>query len=67
MDVISPRISGNIAVTDYSNKEGWIKYKKLSDKYAKEIRSIIQKFKIKTKGNLPSNKLPTDLMWKLLV
>ena len=28
LDIISPRRSGNIAVIEYNNKEGWIKYKK---------------------------------------
>ena len=33
VDVIFPRRLGSIVVIDYNNKEGWIKYKKLSDKY----------------------------------
>ena len=43
LDVVAPRRSGHIAMINYNNKEGWIKYKKLSDKYAPEIRNTLLK------------------------
>ena len=43
VDAVSPRRSGNIAIIDYINKDGWLRYKSILDKYAPEIRSIIKK------------------------
>ena len=45
VNVISPRRSGNNAIIDYNNKEGWTKYKTWTDKYAPQIRSLIKKYK----------------------
>ena len=36
------RRSGNTAVIDYNNKDGWIRYKKVSDNYAKEISETVK-------------------------
>ena len=33
---------GNKAVINYNNPEGWLNYRKLSDKYAQEIRETIK-------------------------
>ena len=61
VDVISPRRSGNIDILNYNNKEGWKKYKVLSEKYAPQIRKIIQ---IKMTDMLLLNKLHTIVTWK---
>ena len=47
VDIAAPRRSVNIPVIDYNNKEGWTRYRKLSDKYVAEIRTIIKKNKDK--------------------
>ena len=38
---------GNSAIINYNNKEGWILYKTLSNKYAREIMDTVPKFKNK--------------------
>ena len=46
-NIVLPRRSGNIPMINNDSKEGWTKYKKLSDKYASDIRTIIKKHKDK--------------------
>ena len=47
VNIVLPRSSGNIPMINYKSKDGWTKYKKLSDKYASDIRTIIKKHKDK--------------------
>ena len=47
VNVVLPRRLGNIPMIKYNSKDGWTKYKTLSDKYASDIRNIIKKHKYK--------------------
>ena len=41
------KIFPNKAIINYNNLEGWLNYRKLSDKYAQEIKETIKKIKNK--------------------
>ena len=47
INIVLPGRSGNIPVINYNTDDGWTKYKKLSDKYAPDIRRIIKTHKDK--------------------
>ena len=42
---------GNRAINNYNNREGWLLYKILSNKYSKDIMETVLKYKTKTKGS----------------
>ena len=46
-NIVLPRRSGNIPMVNYNSNDGWTKYKKISDKYASDIRTIIKTHKDK--------------------
>ena len=45
LDIVETGREGNKAIINYNNPEGWLNYKKLSDKYAQEIRETVRKYK----------------------
>ena len=47
VSIVVPRRSGNIRIIDYNSKDGWTRYKTLSNKYASDIRTISKTFKDK--------------------
>ena len=47
INIVLPGRSGNIPVINYNTDDGWTKYKKLSDKFAPDIRRIIKTHKDK--------------------
>ena len=47
LDIFEKGREGNRAIINYNNPEGWILYKTLSNKYAKEIMETVQKYKNK--------------------
>ena len=44
-NIIKPSKTGNIPVINYNKDEGWTLYNKKSDKVAKDIRTLIKKYK----------------------
>ena len=50
LDIVEKGNEGNRAIINYNNKEGWILYKTLSNKYAKEIMETVPKYKNKNKS-----------------
>ena len=47
LDIVEKGNEGNRAIIDYNNREGWILYNTLSNKYAPEIMETIPKYKNK--------------------
>ena len=47
MDIVEKGREGNRAIINYNNPEGWILYKTLSNKYAREIMETVPKYKNK--------------------
>ena len=44
LDIVEKGWAGNKASINYNNPERWQRYRKLSDKYAQEIRETVKKF-----------------------
>ena len=47
LDIVKKGREGNRAIINYNNPEGWILYKTLSNKYAKEIMETVPKYENK--------------------
>ena len=47
LDILEQSRAGNKAIINYNNIDGWKRYKKISDKYAQEIRETVKKYKNK--------------------
>ena len=45
LDIVETGREGNKAIINYNNPEGWLIFRKWSDKYAQEIRETIEKYK----------------------
>ena len=44
-NIVVPSETGNIPIINYNKDEGWALYNKKSDKVAKDIRTLITKYK----------------------
>ena len=49
LDIVEKGNEGNRAIINYNNREGWLLYKTLSNKYSKEIMETVPKYKNKHK------------------
>ena len=47
LDIVEKGKAGNRAIINYNNREGWLLYTVLSNKYAPEIMATVSKFKHK--------------------
>ena len=53
LDIVEKGNEGNCAIINYNNREGWVLYNTLSNKYTQEIMQTIPKYKNKMNGNKP--------------
>ena len=52
LDIVEKGREGNRVIINYNNPEGWILYKTLSNKYAREIMETVPKYKNKNDRQL---------------
>ena len=65
LDIVRKGRAGNKAIINYNSLKGWQRYRKLSDKYAKEIDETVYKFKNKNDRSIYSNSAQTArrMLW----